>query len=262
MSAARSYAVEPVVRFMEGRAARSATRILVLSEYSRRLLTADYPYTKPRISRAPGGVDVHRWHPAPDRRQLRSKLGVDNDDAVVFTARRLVARTGVDLLLRTFALVAPREPRARLVVAGDGENRHALVELAQSLHIEERVTFLGFVDDATLITWYQAADLFVLPTIAYEGFGMATIEALACGTPVVATPVGATPEIVRPVNPEWVADSATEDDLAWAISHALSGADDAARGLCRAYAVATFSWESVAPHWEDVLTAALASKHR
>ncbi len=73
------------------------------------------------------------------------------------------------------------------------------------LGLGDAVTLTGRIDDNALVRHYQAADLFALPTQAYEGFGMVTLEALACGTPVVGTPVGATPEIpVAPLDPALV----------------------------------------------------------
>src|SRR5207249_11052699 len=57
-------------------------------------------------------------------------------------------------------------------------------------------SFLGFIPDETLPSYYHAADVFVLPTRELEGFGLVTVEALACGTPVLGTPVGATPEVL------------------------------------------------------------------
>ena len=68
------------------------------------------------------------------------------------------------------------------------------------LGLDKHVTFLGFVPDADLPRYYQAADVFVLPTRELEGFGLVTAEALACGTPVLGTPVGATPELLEPLD--------------------------------------------------------------
>ena len=81
------------------------------------------------------------------------------------------------------------------------------------------------MEESELRDWYRAADLVVLPTVAYEGFGMVTAEALATGTPVVGTPVGATPELLEPLDPRLVAAGSDPDALAAAIRNAFTFAD-------------------------------------
>src|SRR5206468_12585722 len=99
----------------------------------------------------------------------------------------------------------------------------------------------------------RTADLFVLPTVAYEGFGLVTVEALACGTPVVGTPVGATPEILAPLDPALVAVAADPYNLAAAIELALTKVDAALRERCREYASSRYAWSEVLPTWEAAL---------
>src|SRR5207248_6833614 len=101
-------------------------------------------------------------------------------------------------------LVVSRRADAQLLIAGAGSRRADLEALARSLGIAEHVRFLGFVPDADLPLYYQAADCFVLPTRELEGFGLVTVEALACGTPVLGTPVGATPELLDPLDPSLI----------------------------------------------------------
>ena len=113
--------------------------------------------------------------------------------------------------------------------------------------------FVGRVAEDALPDWYRAADLFVLPTVAYEGFGMATVEALASGTPVVGTPAGATPELLEPLDPRLVAAGSDPDSLAVAIRDALAFIDDDFRDRCRDYAVARFGWDRVTRTWEEEL---------
>jgi glycosyltransferase involved in cell wall biosynthesis len=93
----------------------------------------------------------------------------------------------------------------------------------------------------------------VLPTVAYEGFGMVTVEALASGTPVVGTPVGATPELLEPLDPRLVARGSDPDSLAVAIRDALTFIDDDFRARCRKYALARFDWDQVTGAWEEAL---------
>ena len=109
----------------------------------------------------------------------------------------------------------------RLIVVGDGTLRPALEQQSRELGLAGRVRFAGLVDESALRDWYRAADVVVLPTIAYEGFGLATAEALACGTAVVGTPVGATPELLAPLDPRLLATGTTPAELGGAVDRAL-----------------------------------------
>jgi glycosyltransferase involved in cell wall biosynthesis len=160
---------------------------------------------------------------------------------------------GIDRLLRALSLLDRDD--VTLVVAGSGSLSGALPRLAAELGLAERVLFVGRVaDDSRLADWYRAADLFVLPTTAYEGFGMATVEALASGTPVVGTAVGATPEVLAPLDPRLVAASADPEPLAAAITDALGFAtSDDFSARCRAHAEERYALASAIARWEEAL---------
>ena len=152
--------------------------------------------------------------------------------------------------------VEPRKRRPRLAVAGAGVMREPLERLAGELGIDDRVTFLGRVPDDDLPHLYAAADLFVLPTVAYEGFGISTVEALAAGTPVVGTPVGATPELLAPLDPALVADGVGPEHLAEAIERGIASLATDLPARARAYARSRFGWESAIESWLDALESA------
>ena len=99
----------------------------------------------------------------------------------------------------------------------------------------------------------------MLPTVAYEGFGLVTIEALASGTPVVGTPIGATPELLEPLEPRLVARGADASALAEAMRAGLELASPALRERCREHAVSRYSWDAVLPAWERALHVAVDS---
>ena len=118
------------------------------------------------------------------RDAIRQQLGIDGP--MLLTVKRLHPVAGHEDLLRAFAGVIQRVPRARLYVAGDGELRQSLERLAGELGLASHVRFLGLVDNSDLPRYYAAADLFVLPS-RLESWGTVMLEALACGTRVVAT---------------------------------------------------------------------------
>lgn len=148
-------------------------------------LVESIPSSRPRIIH--NGIDTEQFTPA-DRAESRRALGLPLDAQIVGTAGRLDPVKGHDLLIR--ALVdLPRN--VVLAIAGDGSRRPVLEELARSLQVHERTTFLGQIDDT--VTFYRCLDVFCLPSHC-EGLPLVLLEAQACGIPVVATDVGAVRE--------------------------------------------------------------------
>jgi glycosyltransferase involved in cell wall biosynthesis len=173
---------------------------------------------------------------------------------VLLTVRRLVPRMGLDNLLEAVALLKPRLPQLRLLIGGVGGLRDRLEALSAAKGLRETVKFLGAISEADLSAYYQAADLFVLPTLALEGFGLATLEALACGTPVVGTPAGATPEILAPLEPRLVAADVSARAIAEAVRGAIEGqlTAEVMRQRCREYIERGYSWKLCVERHEAV----------
>jgi len=182
---------------------KRARLVHVLSDFSADQLRKLYAVPRERIVRIRGAAATERFKPAPDRGAVRCALGLSADRPLLLTVRNLEARMGLDTLLDAMARLKARCPRVVLLIGGAGSLRGTLEAQSQALGLADHVKFLGFVPDAELPRYYQAADLFVLPTRELEGFGLVTVEALACGTPVLGTPVGATPEILRALCPRW-----------------------------------------------------------
>jgi glycosyltransferase involved in cell wall biosynthesis len=246
------YALEPLVVLLERAAVRHADRILVLSNFSRSILLNDHPTAAAKAHRVTGGVDVSLFDPGDGVSAARNRLGVPCGVPLLLTVRRLEPRMGLErLLVAAQALMRSRE--LALVIIGIGSLGERLRRLSSDLGLEGRVRFVGHVSDDQLRDWYRAADLFVLPTVAYEGFGMATVEALASGTPVVGTPVGATPELLRPLDPRLVARGSESEALAAAIAHGLDLSGPEFRNRCRDYASSNFAWDKVIVGWEGEL---------
>ncbi len=112
----------------------------------------------------------------------REVFGLTSGDVVLVTVGRLVARKAVDQLLR---VVAELPAHVHLLVVGDGPQRANLISLAQTLGLQSRVRFLGYVDESTKLRLLKMADLYV-STSQHEGFGLVFLEAMACGLPVLA----------------------------------------------------------------------------
>jgi len=176
---------------IEARVLDHSDAAIVLSEFMRERLRDHHPGA-PSCSVVPGGVDVERFAPidGPGPETFAE------DETSFLTVRRLTPRMGLETLLDAFASVVADGDDAHLYVGGDGPLRDELYERAARLGIDSAVTFLGYVPEEQLASLYAGADVFVLPTLELEGFGLATLEALAAGTPVIGTRAGATPEIL------------------------------------------------------------------
>jgi glycosyltransferase involved in cell wall biosynthesis len=238
-------------RRVEGAAVRRSERIVVLSAYSRRLLGEIHGVGAPRVVVVPGGVDLDRFRPAGDRRAIRDSLGLP-PGPLLFTVRRLVPRMGLDRLLGALVEI----PGAFLVIAGSGWLGPALESTAAALGVSARVRFAGFVSDEDLPRYYQAADLVVLPSVALEGFGLITLEALACGTPVVATGDSGAVDVLQPLEPSWIAADGSPRAIATTVRGALAevAGDGETRARCRAHA-AGYSWDRMAATHEALYAA-------
>jgi glycosyltransferase involved in cell wall biosynthesis len=157
--------------------------------------------------------------------ELRRRSGLSSDALVLFSAGRLEENKGFHILLQ--ALAAARDHggldqrRWRWVCAGDGPYRPRLEALAASLSLQDRVTFLGRIDDAEMHAWHEASTVFVHPTL-YEGSSLVTLEAMAHRRAVVASDAGGLPDKVRPAVNGWLVTPGDASALAAAISGAVS----------------------------------------
>jgi glycosyltransferase involved in cell wall biosynthesis len=213
-------------------AAQRAAGVVAVSEALRdRLIELGVPGSRIEVLR--NGVDLDLFAPR-DRQAAREALGLNPGGPILTSVGWLVPRKGHDLAIRATALL----PEATLLIVGEGEEDVALRRLAQALGLAGRVRFLGSIPQKRLAGVYNAADVLVLASIR-EGLPNVVLEALACGTPVVATAVWGTPEIVAaPVAGRLVTDR-TPETLARAIRDLL--ADAPARAAVRAYAE-RFDW--------------------
>lgn len=181
------------MKFVERRLYASADAFLVLSDFMRDRLISFFGVATEDVTVVAGGVELPQVSEVP-RDALRKSLGWDGP--VVVTLRNLVPRTGVDLLVEAAALLRGELPQLRWCVIGQGTMLEQLQAQAAALGVAERIEFTGYLSEDEVRRRLFAADLFMLPTRDLEGFGLVTLEANACGLPVVATPVTANLEVV------------------------------------------------------------------
>src|SRR6266853_1753800 len=206
-----------------------ADQIIVPSSRTRDLMRS-LGFAEDRITLTPYCVDNDWWAAQSaqvDRGAIRSTWRVELDSSVVLFCAKLQPWKRPGDLLEAFA--ATGIPRAVLVFAGDGPLRQALYQRALDLGIADRVRFLGFVNQSALPAVYKAADLMVLPS-EYEPFAVVVNEASCCGCPVAASDrVGATKDLIAPVNPDFVFPCGDVPALTELLRRALSNPTELAR---------------------------------
>jgi teichuronic acid biosynthesis glycosyltransferase TuaC len=188
------------------------------------------------------------------RHDARRRLDISGDAQVLMWVGRMVPVKALDLLLDAVVLLRPDWPNLRLYLIGDGPLRRSLEAKVAARQLANHVTFVGRVSHRDLPDYYRAADLTVLPS-EWEGMPNALIESHACGTPFVASTVGAAPQLAQADLDELVAPGDREQ-LAIAIATALkrrSGARQSA--ICNAA-----GWEQMAEQLAALMQSARRSR--
>lgn len=143
-----------------------------------------------------GGVDLQNYNRRYTKDKAKSLLGIEKNKCVLFTLRRLDKRMGIDNLIEALCLMNKEERKKFvLIIGGKGGYREVLEEKAKS--IKDNVIFAGFIPDDEINKYFCAADLFIVPTLDLEGFGLVNLESLAMGVPVIATPQGGMIELAK-----------------------------------------------------------------
>jgi glycosyltransferase involved in cell wall biosynthesis len=189
------------------------------------------------------------------KREARKALRWPEDEFIFFTVRRHTSRMGLEIALDALAPLVIGG-KCRLFLGGDGPLRPALEQHARKLGAApDRVRFLGRLSEKDLHLAYQAADVFLLPTVALEGFGLITIEAMSFGCPVIGTDAGATPEILNPISPHLMVPAGDASSLRKIAEAVLSGSVTLPNeDTLVHYINSRYSYEHVFPRLESLIT--------
>lgn len=230
-------------------------KILVFSDFSRRILTETYPGAELKAQKIPGGVHETYLSSTETREAACEKLNLPVDRPILFVIRRLTPRMGLQNLISAMEIIMGARKDPLLIIAGDGPLFFELRKQIEKSKLEENVRLLGKITDEELRLYYRAADVFVLPTLAYEGLGLATLEALASGLPVLGTAVGATPEILNKLDQELVMPDGSPKTIAskilWFLDNKIG--DTALRERARQLAEKEYSWEKSGEELAEVI---------
>jgi D-inositol-3-phosphate glycosyltransferase len=184
-----------------------------------------------------------------DQAAARRRLGFGEDESIVLYVGRFDPIKGIDRLLEAMAYLKHLERMRLVIIGGDGPDTpeyQNLRQLCGRFGIQKSVRFVGRVEQSQLPPYYSAADALVVPSY-YESFGLVGLESLACGTPVVASPVGAMEDIIEDGKTGCVVSDLTPRGLANSIEKVISNpartllSDDAIRA-----SVLKYGWSNVA----------------
>jgi glycosyltransferase involved in cell wall biosynthesis len=170
--------------------AQRVRQVLTVSEYSRQQISRVFDLSPEKVLAIPGGVDLQHFRPATEAEMERIHQRYSLAGDYVLFVGTLEPRKNLSTLLDAWQLVWPEFPHLELVIAGSPAPNFAPASLVPN---SPGVRFLGYVPDGDLPALYSGARAYLLPSLQ-EGFGLTVLEAMACGTPVIASSAGALPE--------------------------------------------------------------------
>ncbi len=228
-------------------AAEQANAVIAVSQSTKRDMVRLLDVPESKIHVVYEGIDSSQYRPVEqDQRMNQIKMEYNLPDQFIFFVGTLEPRKNIDGTIRAFKQVCDEIGRQYgLVVTGaKGWNYHSLFTLVQELGLEENVTFTGYVREEDLPYLFSTASVFVYPSF-YEGFGIPPLEAMACGTPVVASNVSSLPEVIGDAG--LLVDPTKDNEIAEAVLQILTSEDLSKKlstaGLARAQ---LFSWQKAA----------------
>jgi glycosyltransferase involved in cell wall biosynthesis len=233
-----------------------AQRIIAVSESTKRALVQQYGLLPAKIDVVHNGVDPSfRLLQASQVAAFRAEQGLP--ERFILFVGTLEPRKNVAALIEAYARLSRSRPPLMLV-GGKGWLHDGVFARMEALGLTDEVRFVGYVPAGDLPFWYNAADLFVYPSL-YEGFGLPPLEAMACGTPVITSAASSLPEVVSQAG--LLVDPTSIDDLVSAMARVLADADlreeMRAAGLVQA---SLFSWQQTAQRTAASYRRALAAK--
>ena len=251
--------------------ARAADRIIATDRVLVPSLLQHLRIADDRVRVIPNAIDLEECNGGAgpsDRPAIRQPLGLDSDDVVLLSVGRVEANKGFGALVEALSLLAGDAETAKLlgarwrwVLIGDGPHRSAVERALKARGLSQHAWLAGRLDEAALHAWYEAATLFIHPTL-YEGSSIVTLEAMAHRRAVVATKAGGLPDKVQPGVNGWLVDPGDVGALAHAIAEALAHRDRlTAFGVAgRAIVEREFAWPAVVTRLIDVYEEVLADR--
>ena len=251
--------------------AKAADRVIATDRVLEPAVLLHLHVPKEKVRMIPNAIDleeIDRCARPGEARRVRDTAGLGPRDTVLLSVGRLEANKGFDVLLDALGALqahgAPLTGKWKWVLVGDGPRRRALEQRIARMRLQDRVLMPGRLPDPDLHAWYDAATLFVHPTL-YEGSSLVTLEAMSHRRAIVASNAGGLADKVKPGINGWLVAPGQPADLAAAISGALARPEQLARfgDASRAIVEREFAWPAVMQQllavYEELLGARLYS---
>jgi glycosyltransferase involved in cell wall biosynthesis len=226
------------------RAYSRCRRLILVSESQKKGIDALVPFAMKRVQVIPNMIRADQFRPPSEARKA--------DPFVFLWAGRLEHVKGIDLLLDAAKILADKSDRPFIIrLAGKGSRRRDLERQAKKLGLKDRILFLGRLSRDEILQELQGANCFVLPS-RYEAFGVALIEAMATGLPVIATASGG-PDLVVTRDNGLLIDRGDPRSLAWAMGRMMATITDYSSGLIRDSTLQVYGDAAVMKQYDQLL---------
>lgn len=145
----------------------------------------------------PSGINIDNFaNDTGKKKKIREKYQIKQDEIVLITACRLTKEKNLEFLVNSFAKIAQKEKNVKFMIVGDGAVKKDLEKMAEEFGIKDRIIFTGLVDRTSIVSLYQASDIFVFASKT-ETQGLVAVEAMAAGNPVIAVRASGIEDIVK-----------------------------------------------------------------
>lgn len=188
----------------------------------------------------PTGVDLGKF--SPIERTETSLLS----NLILLTVCRLDDKKGIEYAIESMITIKSKFSNVKLLIVGDGEYRKYLEQLVIKWNLSKEVEFIGSVLNSEINQYYRKADVFLLPSL-FEGYPLVLLEAMACGLPIISTPVSIAPEIINTWNNGYIVPFKSASAIADAVIAILSD-----RSKCKEFGINSFNASKTVLTWRDV----------
>lgn len=248
--------IAAIMRLIENRMLAKASKTIIMSQFMINRVLDIHNYPENKIVKIPGGVELDHFSlPEYGKYQTKQTAKLPEHKTIFLTVRNLVPRMGLENLIKAFHQSNTLKRKSIMLIGGRGSLGDHLKNRVEKLSLNKVVRFLGRIPEKDLPKTYQAADFFVLPTEKLEGFGLVIAESMACGTPVLGTPVGAIPELLGAFDKRLLFKGSSSEDLKKLMEEVVNKPEEYSysRESCRKFAEDNFSWNRVAALFEEAI---------
>ncbi len=241
----------------EKRIAEECNSVIATSPIERENIKREFGIPEEKIKVIPIGVDLEIFHPLETKRARRNIGFADRGELVLYVGR-LEWRKGIETLIHAVRALIDEHPDLKLYIVGGGRTKASIsleseelrqnMDLIKKLHLEENIEFIGPRQQIELYQYYSAADIAVVPSY-YEPFGITPLEAMACGTPVVASLTGGLQFTVHHGVTGYLAEPQNASDLAEKINMVLKRGKKSFTTNCLQRIHDNFEWDGISQEY-------------